>query len=70
MIKQVSMAELQEMFGNRLGEITFCTFGAGCKHGDTCEQVVTQEVVDRANATNQPLVTYVGVPKHCFEAKS
>ena len=50
---------------------TYCTFGLLCKHGNTCDRVLTEKIKRDAKkwwgSTGAPIAVYQGYPE-CFKA--
>ena len=44
---------------------TYCQFGAICKSGSSCEEVLTEEIKEYAYSTGEPIWVYTDYPD-CF----
>lgn len=49
---------------------TFCSFWKGCKNESTCEQKVTDEVVEVVKQGTIPVCLFVAPPEECYAQKT
>lgn len=64
---EIPIANGQKMFqGKKVGDKTWCNFANVCLNSESCDKVLTQDIVD-STPTSDYIMTFVHPPKDCFD---